>query len=178
MVDQRQQQIANLTRVDTRKNPENVHALILVSFSMPNQSLIETLIEAHALHIPVLIRGLVNNSFPETVSKMLSLMREASKEQAGPIDGVSIDPRPFRKYQIEQVPAVVVEQIENEQEEGGIKKDLNSTTEMVEIVYGDISIENALNIIAKRQGAAVCVECQKYAQNMINQINKKKIESR
>lgn len=185
MVDQRQKQITTLTRVDALGNPENVHALILVSFNMPNQSLIETLIEAHALHIPVLIRGLVNNSFPETVSKMLSLMREASKEQVGSIDGVSIDPRPFRKYQIEQVPAVIVEQVENDggdsQEEGEVKKDLNSTTEMVEmtktaeIVYGDISIENALNIIAKRQGTAACIECQRYAQNMTNLIGKRRI---
>ena len=188
MVDQRQQQIqkqiTTLTHADVLENPENVHALVLVSFSMPNQSLIETLIEAHTLHIPVLIRGLVNNSFPETVSKMLSLMREASKEQAGPIDGGSIDPRPFRKYKIEQVPAVIVEQVEDgdSQEEGGVKKD-NSMIEMTEIskkaeiVYGDISIENAFNLIAKRQGAAACIACQRYAQNRINQLNKKKIEN-
>jgi len=190
MVDERQQQmqkqITTLTHADVLENPENVHVLVLVSFSMPNQSLIETLIEAHTLHIPVLIRGLVNNSFPETMSKMLSLMHEADKEQSGSIDGISIDPRPFRKYQITQVPAVIVEQVENEgdsQEEGGVKKD-NSMIEMTEIskkaeiVYGDISIENALNIIAKRQGTAACIECQRYAQNMTNLISKRKIENR
>lgn len=116
--------------------PGNV--LIFISFSMPLGSLQQWAAQAQKIHAPLIIRGLINDSFPETqkVVKQMSVSGHA---------GVVIDPRLFREYHITQVPAVVVRKTEN------ITCFPNQScwhSENYDVVSGDVGLENALHTIA------------------------------
>src|ERR1700721_885673 len=71
--------------------------LIFVSFSMPKESLKGWMDEAEKIHAPLVIRGLVNNSFKETVKKMTELANDNH-------GGVQLDPTLFKAFNIKQVP--------------------------------------------------------------------------
>lgn len=113
------------------------NVLVFVSFSMPEVSIKGWMKEAEKIGAPVVIRGLVNNSFKATIQKMTEL----AKDHHG---GVQLDPTLFQKYQINQVPAVVVTTTEdtwpNERPEEYIK------------VYGDVHLDYALKKIADQKG--------------------------
>ena len=82
-------------------NPNMSRVIVFISFSMPEASIRSWLTQARKIHVPVVIRGLVNNSFPETLSKISKLV--------GPNNtGVQIDPELFKKFDIREVPAVVI----------------------------------------------------------------------
>ena len=76
---------------------------VFVSFSMPNNLLIQTLTESTALHIPATLNGLYHNSMPETVHKIFSLSKKI------PNLALQINPIVFERYRIHQVPALVVD---------------------------------------------------------------------
>tara|TARA_R110002126_G_scaffold125671_1_gene267883 strand:+ start:1606 stop:2043 length:438 start_codon:yes stop_codon:yes gene_type:complete len=76
---------------------------VFVSFSMPEQLMEETLAESARLHIPANLNGLVNDSMPETIAKIVALTERV------PDLSLQIDPTAFERYGIQQVPALVVE---------------------------------------------------------------------
>ena len=76
---------------------------VFVSFSMPERLLEETLAESARLHIPANLNGLVNDSMPETIAKIVALTERV------PDLSLQIDPTAFERYGIQQVPALVVE---------------------------------------------------------------------
>jgi conjugal transfer pilus assembly protein TrbC len=78
-------------------------AQVFVSFSMPEQLLSETLSESARLHIPALLNGLIENSMPKTVGRIVGLSKKI------PNLNLQIDPTAFEKYGIQQVPALVVD---------------------------------------------------------------------
>jgi type-F conjugative transfer system pilin assembly protein TrbC len=96
---------------------------IFVSFSMTEQSLKALLTQAQQAHGVLVIRGLVNGSLKDTTQTVAKLLD-------GKQGGLQIDPSPFKKFNISQVPAVVV-------------IDKNCT----DIVYGDISLSDSLEAI-------------------------------
>lgn len=104
-------------------------AKIYISFSMPNLSLHQWLEQAYDLKIPVFIRGLYQNSFRETQNKIMRLYENSNNK-----NGIAIDPLEFRRYQIRKVPALVL----------AMDKD------HYDVVYGDVSLEAALTVIAKQ----------------------------
>ena len=98
---------------------------VFVSFSMPNNLLIQTLTESTALHIPATLNGLYHNSMPETMHKILSLSKKI------PNLALQIDPISFERYGIHQVPALVVDN----------GKDFN-------VIYGNLSLHDGLQRLA------------------------------
>lgn len=111
--------------------------LIFVSFSMPNESIKGWINDAEKIHAPVLIRGLVNNSFKETTKKMIVL----SEDNHG---GVQLDPQLFKALDIKQVPAVVV------------TKNIQCVTTKTcggtyDVVSGDVHLEYALEKIVRQK---------------------------
>ena len=60
------------------------------------------LADADRLHIPVSIRGMINNNFRQTVSAVFGLARNGNR------GGVQINPVGFRQFGITAVPALVV----------------------------------------------------------------------
>lgn len=114
-------------------------AIIFVSFSMPLLSLKQIIQDAAYYRIPVVIRGLHENSFKKTITKVFDLVKENNK------GGVSINPVWFRKHEIKTVPAVVINQ-ESEASDDGARN--------FDVVYGNIPLKRALTIIAERGDSA------------------------
>ncbi len=121
---------------------QHVHnVFIFVSFSMPKQSLRLWVQQAKAAGATLVLRGLVNNSFRQTAAAVQTLMTD----QRG---GLTIDPNVFRRFHIQQVPAVVVAN-------GAASRCLDPATCSLtappyDVVYGDVSLTAALNEIVKK----------------------------
>lgn len=118
-----------------RKN--GATAIIFVSFSMPDGSIVSYLRDAKKIQASVVIRGLVNNSFKETFLKMATLVKEAGG------GGVELNPPLFKKFAITAVPAVVV--IPNSQL---LMESIPVFTQNdFDVVYGDIPVFDAIKAI-------------------------------
>ena len=78
--------------------------LVFVSFSMPTQSLKQWLSQTQKAGGTLIIRGLVNHTFKETVKRISEILDNKT-------GGLQLDPTLFKKYGIHQVPAVVVMQV-------------------------------------------------------------------
>jgi conjugal transfer pilus assembly protein TrbC len=115
---------------------ETPHVLVFVSFSMPKESLKTWIRDANIIHAPVVIRGLVNNSFKETIAAVNALTKEGAS-------GVQIDPTLFERYEIKQVPAVLVAASPR------CVPNL-SCRENYDVQYGDTSLHYALKQIARQ----------------------------
>lgn len=76
---------------------------VFISFSMPEKLLIETLQESAHLQIPAILNGLVENSFEKTIERVVVLTNVVPNLQ------LQIDPTQFERFNIKQVPALVVE---------------------------------------------------------------------
>lgn len=103
----------------------------LVSFSIPKTALKPMMDEAHHFRLPVVINGLVNNDFRQTVSEIFELTKGNNK------GGVEINPLVFSQYAINSVPALVVRC-----EKG------------VDVVRGNVIIKQALEEIARNGDCA------------------------
>ncbi|MEO8402132.1 MAG: type-F conjugative transfer system pilin assembly protein TrbC [Gammaproteobacteria bacterium] len=119
------------------------NVIIFVSFSMPEESLKEWIREAKIMHAPVVIRGLLNNSFKDTVNKISFL----TKENHG---GVQIDPTLFRKFQVNKVPAVVVFK------EPSCMTNMSCTLDY-DILFGDVTLSYALRKISNQQDSVSAI---------------------
>lgn len=108
--------------------------LIFSSFSMPKNSIKGWMKEGEKIHAPIVIRGLVNNSFKETIQKI----GELTQDNQG---GVQLDPTLFQRYKIDKVPAVVVTN-------GANCLPNQSCKEEYDVVYGDVTLAYALKKIA------------------------------
>lgn len=98
--------------------------LIFVSFSMPKQSLVAILQDAQKIQAPVLLQGLVDNSFKTTFLRIDELVKQAGG------GGLSIDPTAFDRYHITQVPTVIV---------------LGDSESCIDQISGDIPLSAALH---------------------------------
>lgn len=86
----------------------NANAMLFVSLGMPTLTLRQYVAESHQYHIPLVLRGLLNNNYPETAKRIFDILHP---KNAKPISGgFEIDPLYFRKFQINTVPALVVQQ--------------------------------------------------------------------
>jgi len=102
-------------------------AIVFVSFSMPLLSLQQIVQDASRYQIPVVMRGLYNNSFKETAIKIFEVVKENNQ------GGILIDPLWFKKCDIKNVPALVINQ-----------------NDIFDVVYGNIPLRRALGIIAEK----------------------------
>jgi conjugal transfer pilus assembly protein TrbC len=111
--------------------------ILFVSFSMPEESLKEWISESQKLHVPIVIRGLVDNSFKETIRRISGLI----KDNRG---GIQIDPKAFKRFKIEKVPAVVVAKSNS-------CSPNQTCLENFDVVYGDVTAEYALEKISDQK---------------------------
>jgi conjugal transfer pilus assembly protein TrbC len=123
---------------------ENIHQpiapiMIFVSFSMNEASLKQWLQQGEQIQVPVVIRGLVDHSFKKTLQKIADLTRDNH-------GGVQLDPTLFQKFQIEQVPAVVVFK-----EASCLSS--QSCLQDYDVVYGNVTLEYALQTIVDQHDA-------------------------
>ncbi len=81
---------------------DGAHLWLLLSFTMPKQSLQQAMLEAEKYGVPVVFRGFVNNSVYETRAAILDVWEteEAAK-------GFGIDPTLFTRFNVNAVPVVI-----------------------------------------------------------------------
>lgn len=106
--------------------------LVFLSFSQSQQSLEGWLRQCQQYSATPVIRGLINNSFQETMRAIKTL-----SEKTGV--GVQLDPILFRTFAITQVPAVV-----KVHSTGACSNQMSCKPLSFERVYGDVSLEYAL----------------------------------
>jgi conjugal transfer pilus assembly protein TrbC len=145
-----QTQQSQQIRPATEKHYPNI--LVFISFSMPKDSLKQWLAQVAQvtqMQGSLVIRGLINNSFKDTAAVLTPLF----KEQPG---GLLLDPTLFKRYNIEKVPAVVVQ-------DNSTCPVNQSCQEGYTVVYGNTSLLYALNKIASSQTKAASVAAQAIA---------------
>ena len=118
-----------LIPISYAESEQSSSRMVFVSFSMPKESLKSIIREAKARHVPVVIRGLVNNSFKQTLASMKELMGEN-------IGGIQLDPMLFREFKVTAVPAFV-------------SKYQNG----YDIIYGNVHIDYAFDEMRRRHHA-------------------------
>lgn len=82
-----------------------VGILVFVSFSMPEESLRQLVLDAHKAQVPVLLQGFVGGSLKETAARMRALLGADTGQDL--LGGVVIDPRAFRIFRVTDVPAFI-----------------------------------------------------------------------
>jgi conjugal transfer pilus assembly protein TrbC len=135
--------IQSFANKNTSISPLQQKIIVFVSFSMPDASLRQWLVQAAQMHASLVIRGLIHNSFKETLKKIKELLGD----QKG---GVQLDPNLFRKFNIQQVPAVVVVNQKSNSEFFPLPNDEKNQHDGG-VVYGDVSLEYALSIVARHE---------------------------
>ncbi len=108
---------------------------VFISFSMPDALLEQTLKESSRLHIPAYLNGLYHDSMRDTALKVMELSKQI------PNLNLAIDPTLFERFEIQQVPALVVE-------EG------NS----FDVIYGHLTLKEGLLRIAGHGDAQLSMQ--------------------
>ena len=103
------------------------HVEVFVSFSMPEQLMIETLTESTHLGLPVTLNGLIDDAMPKTMEKLFELSQKV------PDLALQIDPTAFERYGVTQVPALVVD-----------------TGDCFDVIYGTLTLKEGLRRIQAR----------------------------
>lgn len=104
----------------------NSELAYFVSFSIPEEQLVNLIKMAERNNIPVYINGLINDSMKKTAKAILYLVNKYS------IKGVLVDPYRFEYYGIKSVPALV-----------------KKCNEKFDVLFGNLNIEQGLEIINK-----------------------------
>ncbi len=129
--------------------------LIFVSASMPPTSLSQWFDQAQKVHAAIIVRGFIHNSLPDTKSWVKGFMEQHNKKS-----GIEINPVAFERYGIQQVPAVVVTYKTIQ-----CPLDMSCLTPPFDVVYGNVSLPEALRIIANQGDTANVI-----AQQALNQM--------
>lgn len=113
-------------------------AIIFVSFSMPKQSLEQWLAVSNQLHIPLVLRGMIDNSIKKTEQAIIPLVKKVH-------GGFQINPVLFRSFDISQVPAIVVVNHHgcHTDAECGDKKQFD-------VIYGQTTLNYALSQLSQK----------------------------
>lgn len=119
-------------------------AILFVSFSMPESLLLTISDQAAQFNIPVVIKGLVNNDFKQTVATFSRLSHEAQKQHLN-FKGVSIDPVWFTQFNITAVPALVVSY-----RPASCLASSICANQPFDVVYGNTQLKKGLELIAER----------------------------
>lgn len=126
------------------KNPEADASGVMVfaSLGMPETALKQLMKQAADFNVPVVIRGLWQNDFAATVSKVQSLILTESGDTI--LGGVEINPVWFKQFNIQQVPAFVAIK------KGECIDEAPCNPKNYDIVYGNVSLYNALETLANK----------------------------
>jgi conjugal transfer pilus assembly protein TrbC len=123
--------------------PEEGGALyVAVSLGMPKESLRRLALDSHKAGAKIVIRGLVNGSFEQT----LVAAKEVFGEDA--VSGVAIEPQVFRAFGVDRVPTFIAATAPVQPCDQGV--DCTSAATPHDRLAGNITLAEALRIIAER----------------------------
>lgn len=131
---------------------KQVKGIVFVSFSMPEKTIKNYLMQAARVSggrdIKLSIRGLdESNSLIKTQQRISKLMKGISAE-------VDIDPGSFERFNVQQVPAIVFYKDDPLGEaQCAIKGEKNTPQTDYLMVYGDVSIDYAIDHLLKDKSA-------------------------
>jgi conjugal transfer pilus assembly protein TrbC len=117
-------------------NTKKPLAILFISFSMPKKSIVAIIKDAKKIGASVVIRGLIHNSFKETFLLMAAIVKEAGG------GGVELNPPLFKKYNIKEVPSLVL--LPDAQT---CSQDKVCPENNFDVVYGDIPLLDGLKVI-------------------------------
>lgn len=128
--------------LDAKPNPSaNANGvMVFVSLGMPATSLQQLLIQSADLQVPLIVRGVLPQGFTATVKKMNHLIDNKGQTIQS---GFAINPQWFTQFGITQVPAFVAIK------PGKCQAKQPCNTEDFDVIYGNISIYDALNLLAQ-----------------------------
>ncbi len=129
---------SSLGKQNNSKHNEAPQLYVMVSLSVPEQSLRLWSEQANKLGANLVLRGLVDNSIQKTTEKAQELFGETEQ------GGFSIDPELFQTFEIEKVPAVVLVT-----KEAFCNQDICEKP-IFDVVYGDTPLIEALEQISRR----------------------------
>ena len=109
---------------------QNNNSMLFVSLGMPKLVLRQYVIQSNKYHIPLILRGFLHNNYPETAKKIYDILHPKNASEIK--GGFEIDPIYFKKFQINAVPALVI------QKQGHYT-----------VVYGNVPISKLLVLIAQ-----------------------------
>jgi conjugal transfer pilus assembly protein TrbC len=118
-------------------------AILFVSLGMPKLVLRQYLRQANRLHIPIVIRGLLQNNLKMTANRVYDLLHP--KHQHPIKSGFEIDPVLFRAFHVSVVPALVITAHNDDCEARE-----NCPHNQYSIVYGNVPLTSLLSLIVKR----------------------------
>ena len=122
--------------------PEEEGALyIAVSLTMPKPALRQLALDANKAGAKVVIRGLVNGSFEQTLVAAKEIFDENS------IGGVAIEPQVFRAFGVERVPTFIAAKAPVQPCDQGV--DCDSVATPHDRLAGNISLAEALRLLAQ-----------------------------
>lgn len=111
--------------------PLNNNAILFISLGMPKLVLRQYLLQSQVYGIPLVVRGLIDNSYVKTTKRVYELLHPKNKQAIK--SGVEIDPTWFKEFHIKTVPALVL-----------------STHQQNCTVFGNLKIPNLLRVIRNR----------------------------
>lgn len=122
------------------------HALmVLVSFSMPKQSLQSYLIASQKIKASLVLRGFIENSLTATVTKIHDLIQDST-------GGFQVDPIIYEKLHITKVPTII---LMNDTALRCFNRDTCSLNPKdVDIISGNVSLDYALTQFSQKGSAA------------------------
>jgi conjugal transfer pilus assembly protein TrbC len=107
--------------------------LVFLSFSMPEKSLEAWLLQCKQIGATPVIRGLLNNSFRATMTRIQVLAQKTGM-------GIQLDPILFKTFNVQYVPAVVY--IKDMPE---CPSNMNCKPVDFDVLYGDVTLDYALD---------------------------------
>jgi conjugal transfer pilus assembly protein TrbC len=114
---------------------------VFVSFSMPPASLRRLASQAATAGVPLVLRGMVEESLPATARRTAELIGMA------PGTSVEIDPGPFRRFGITRVPAYLIAAPAPACKNACVPEDAGP------VIVGDVTLDYALERLAQGRSA-------------------------
>lgn len=115
------------------------HVVVFLSFSMSTKSLEAWLLQCNISGATPVIRGLINNSFKDTMAAIKALSKQSGI-------GMQIDPILFNTFSIQQVPAVVYVK-----DTPDCPSNMDCMPVVFDVIYGDVSLHYALGKLNEAQ---------------------------
>jgi len=135
-------QVLTVPEATRNPNADATGVITLVSLSMPNIALEQLLAQSAQYQIPLVIRGVLPSGFKATILRINQLLTKGGKQPAMD-SGIAINPEWFKQFNIQQVPAFI------SIKKGHCTQKSQCSRQDYDVVYGNISMEDALNILKK-----------------------------
>lgn len=123
--------------------PPASDVFVFTSLALPKTMFNQLVVSSYRAQVPLLIRGILKGGMRPTIEALSKRMMDDKHQSL--LGGVSIDPRRFKQFGIQHVPAfVVVKQ--------GKCQDTRQPCDprYFDVVYGSVSLSDALRLLASK----------------------------